>query len=98
MHRSLKLVVFGHIHEGYGSELLPFDIIQETYEKMLLGKGGLFALALLGVLVLWMYVKRMVCVLQVQRDNNVQTLRLVNAAIASGPENKASRPPMIFQV
>ena len=84
VHRSLRLVVFGHIHEGYGSEVLPFDEFQETYEKILLGEGRFFALVLLGIWMLWTYVECLISVPRVERARNVRAVRMVNAAIASG--------------
>lgn len=43
-HRNLKLMVFGHIHSGYGTEWLAFDTLQRAHEKILLGEGKIFTL------------------------------------------------------
>ncbi|POR39223.1 Uncharacterized protein TPAR_00581 [Tolypocladium paradoxum] len=38
------LHVFGHVHEGYGSDWLNFDNIQQAYERVVISKGGMFNL------------------------------------------------------
>ncbi|ROV90202.1 hypothetical protein VSDG_08772 [Cytospora chrysosperma] len=37
-----RLHVFGHVHEGYGSEWLSFDTLQEAYERTVIAGGGLW--------------------------------------------------------
>lgn len=37
-----RLHVFGHVHEGYGSEWLGFDALQEAYERVVVAGGGLW--------------------------------------------------------
>lgn len=34
------LHVFGHVHEGYGSEYLKFDDLQRTFERTVVARGG----------------------------------------------------------
>lgn len=36
------LHVFGHVHEGHGSEWLQFDALQEAYERTVVAGGGLW--------------------------------------------------------
>ncbi|KAK4117528.1 Metallo-dependent phosphatase [Canariomyces notabilis] len=35
-----RVHVFGHVHEGYGSEWVAFDEVQEAYERVMLAGGG----------------------------------------------------------
>lgn len=37
-----RLHVFGHVHEGHGSEWLGFDALQEAYERTVVAGGGLW--------------------------------------------------------
>lgn len=37
-----RLHVFGHVHEGYGSEWLSFDPLQWAYERTVVAGGGLW--------------------------------------------------------
>jgi hypothetical protein len=38
------LHVFGHVHEGAGTEWLQFDELQEAYEQTVVAGGGLWNL------------------------------------------------------
>lgn len=96
MHRPLMLVVFGHIHAGYGSHMLPFDRVQESYEKVLLTERRFWAVFVLGFWVLWRFWKGMVWIPQgVRQNSDVQVTRLVIAAIACG---LGSRSQLVFQI
>lgn len=44
-----RLHVFGHVHEGYGTEWLDFDAVQEAYERTVVAGGGLWNVARLVV-------------------------------------------------
>lgn len=92
------MVVFGHIREGHGTEILPFDQVQKTYEKVLLNEGGLVTFVLLAFWVLWTYVEYVVGFTRRQRGRDARGVRLVNAAIACGPGNTAWRVPLIYQI
>ena len=102
VHRSLRLVAFGHIHAGYGSEILPFDNAQESYEKVLLGGRGFPGILLIGFWVLCGWLMRMGWMMLMSRvsqhGDDVHAVRLVNAAVACGLENEGSRPPSVFQI
>ena len=39
-----KLHVFGHVHEGYGSDMMMWDDFQFYYEEICRGIGGLWCL------------------------------------------------------
>ena len=96
--QSLKLVVFGHIHEGHGTEILSFDQVQKTYERFLLNEGGPLTFVLLAFWVLWTYVGYVVGFARRQRGRDARGVRLVNAAIACGSGNTESRVPLVYQI
>ncbi|GAB1314235.1 Phosphoric ester [Madurella fahalii] len=39
-----RLHIFGHIHEGAGTEWLPFDALQDAYERTAIAGGGIWNL------------------------------------------------------
>ncbi|PLB39793.1 Metallo-dependent phosphatase [Aspergillus candidus] len=39
-----RLHVFGHVHEGAGTEWLQFDALQDVYERTVVSKGGIWNL------------------------------------------------------
>ena len=101
VHQSLKMVVFGHIHAGYGSVVLPFNKAQKSYERVLHRKHRFPAILALAFWVLWEYLKQMnwmVGMFSNSNNDRVQAIRLVNAAIACGPGNEESRSPLVFQI
>ena len=97
VHKSLKLVVFGHIHDGHGIEDLPFDRVQECYEGLLLGSRGILSLISLLVLVV---LDRTVALLRgpPKAASGKHSVRLVNAAIAKGPGNIYAREPTVAEI
>ncbi|UKZ72400.1 hypothetical protein TrVFT333_000029 [Trichoderma virens FT-333] len=78
-----KLHVFGHIHEGYGSEWLPFDGLQKAFEKSVIDGGGASNL----FWVAWEFLK----VIFMPRWE-AQTM-LVNAAMVGGLRDDLERQP-----
>lgn len=46
------LHVFGHVHEGYGSEMIAFDEIERLYERVPRRESGIMGVVKLGMLVL----------------------------------------------
>lgn len=77
------LHVFGHVHEGYGSEWLNFDNVQQAYERVVLSRGGMFnLLRAVGEFVrnLFVPVKEARC-------------RLVNASSVGGLRDDQRRTP-----
>lgn len=96
--QSLKLVVFGHIHEGYGREQLPFDRVQQLREGILLGTRGLLALFELAVVIL---VTRLMAVFRFTGEEKLCErvgITLVNAAIAKRPWERGSRAPVVVEI
>lgn len=93
----LKLVVFGHIHAGYGKEVIRFDSLLRSYELIALNISGLPSLIMMAVLLLWSFLRQLLGL----RDNGQQdpdTIQLANAAIAPGPDDADPRQPLVFQI
>ena len=93
----MKLVVFGHIHEGYGIQDLPFDTVQKLHEGLLLGSKGLSSLIYLAILIL---VGKMTTLFRPppMPDGGQHSVKFVNAAITKGPRNEESRLPMVVDI
>lgn len=75
------LHVFGHVHEGYGSELLVFDDLQQTFERTILARGGVWNL----ICVAWAAVRAWLA-----GPLKVQTI-LVNPAMVGGLRDDEKR-------
>ena len=87
-----RLVVFGHVHEGYGRETEAFDRPQEVWEGLLLAKAGWLALCRLVWLIVW---QRAGAVMPMRAARKTQATHLVNAAAVGGHGNKERRAPVI---
>ncbi|KAL8759412.1 MAG: hypothetical protein Q9199_000781 [Rusavskia elegans] len=97
-HDALKLVVFGHIHEGHGREDSPFDRSQQLREEILLGLSGLISFVELALRLLF---ERLSLLLSSERSPEFGKQRgvtLVNAAIATRPWEKDSKVPIVVEI
>ena len=88
----LKLVVFGHIHEGYGQEVPKFDGRQRYYEAIMLGEGGWFALIMLVLMCLCQKLHA----LRLRQEQ--QRVRLVNAAHCIHQRDREGREPVLVYI
>lgn len=86
-----RLVVFGHIHEGYGQEIEVFDGAQKVWEELLLATGQWLALCRLAWLIL---IRRVKAVSLMRSFNQMQTVHLVNAAAVGRRGNRERRVPV----
>lgn len=68
------LHVFGHVHEGYGSEHLVFDDLQRSFERIVIARGGVWDL----LYMIWAALKAWLA-----GPSGTQTI-LVNAAAVGG--------------
>ena len=82
------LVVFGHIHTGYGEEVVAYDSFQIAYEGLMMGTNGTTSLFTMAILVLWYQMSRFWVVTP---RSNLGLTRLVNAAIARSNNNENLR-------
>ncbi|CAK7204400.1 hypothetical protein SEUCBS139899_007156 [Sporothrix eucalyptigena] len=80
-----RLHVFGHVHDGAGTELVQFDTLQAAYEQTVLDKGGLVNLCRVFV----HFVKA--CVWPASTKS---TCQLVNAAMVGGLLDDEVRRPV----
>ncbi|KAJ5291861.1 hypothetical protein N7478_001112 [Penicillium angulare] len=82
-----RLHVFGHVHEGRGTEWLLFDELENAYERVIFAGGGLWCL-LLTILV---FLKTLF------RPSVEARCLLVNATIVGGLREDERRQPIIFK-
>ncbi|KAL8992783.1 MAG: hypothetical protein Q9169_006842 [Polycauliona sp. 2 TL-2023] len=100
-HNALKLVVFGHIHEGYGKEELSYDRIQRLRDEIRLGTWGILALV---ELLLRLLVERLGRLSSSSRSTGPGAadggVTMVNAAISPRPWEKdpISKFPIIVEI
>ncbi|KAI9712941.1 MAG: hypothetical protein M1828_001500 [Chrysothrix sp. TS-e1954] len=94
-----KLVVFGHIHPGYGEETVVFDRVRKLGSEIMDGRRGVFMLMLLAYLVLQEKILGMLSPSRlVSRRRSEQPTRFVNAAVVGGPENRERREPIVVDL
>ncbi|KAJ5753663.1 uncharacterized protein N7511_007816 [Penicillium nucicola] len=79
-----RLHVFGHIHEGSGTDWMLFNGLQETYERTVAAGGGIQNLLLTA----WEFVKG------VMRPAVEAKCLLVNPAIVGGLQDNERRQPI----
>lgn len=89
-----RLVVFGHIHAGYGREDVRYDWFQSIYDGVMLGEKGFGALV--GMVVLWLF--RWLVVKLEWRDSGTKEVTFVNAAMVGGIEDRLRRSAIIVDV
>ncbi|KAL8786515.1 MAG: hypothetical protein Q9213_002742 [Squamulea squamosa] len=94
----LRLVVFGHIHEGHGKEELPFDPIQQLREEIRLGIRGGLSMVQLALRLLVERVRVLLPSKVSLKPEEYRTITLVNAAIATKPWEKDSRLPIVVEI
>ena len=86
-----RLHVFGHVHEGAGTEWLQFDALQDLYERVVVARGGVWGLAR----VTWGVVKMVVfCCCCCRRRLSEAKCLLVNPAIVGGLRDQEQRQPV----
>lgn len=73
-----RLVVFGHIHGGYGQETVAFDDERLAYEDIMRFQGGIGTL----IKLLWLTVARVI-----GSGSRIET-RLINAAVGHEEKNE----------
>ncbi|RYO79115.1 hypothetical protein DL766_005247 [Monosporascus sp. MC13-8B] len=79
-----RLHVFGHIHEGAGTELVRFDSLQEAYERTVAAGGGVVNLMRTAIL----FVGAFMCPAAETKS------LLVNASIVGGLRDQKRRKPV----
>ncbi|KAK3941338.1 Metallo-dependent phosphatase-like protein [Diplogelasinospora grovesii] len=79
-----RLHVFGHVHEGAGTEWLQFDELQDAYERTVLAGGGIWNLARTVMEILRTFF----------RPAAEAKCLLVNAAVVGGLRDDERRRPI----
>lgn len=90
-----QLVVFGHIHAGYGQETVRFDSMRKLYDGIRLGDRGVAAVLLMGLFLIMYALTRFI---PFRRPKEVATTTLVNAAVVGGFKNQISRPAITVEI
>lgn len=83
-----RLHIFGHVHEGYGTEWLDFDAVQEAYERTVVAGGGLWNVIRLAVA----FIRAML------RPGAEARSLLVNPCIVGGLRDDERRKPIVVQI
>ena len=76
-----RLVVYGHIHEGYGTEERVYDRVGEAYEQIFGQLGGWVNLASMAWGIMWGYL------IPRSLQQPERRTAFVNAAVVEGWEN-----------
>lgn len=79
-----RLHVFGHIHEGSGTEWMLFDGLQEAYESTIAAGGGILNLLLTGVELIKTFL----------RPAMEARCLLVNASVVGGLRDEERKKPV----
>lgn len=79
-----RLHVFGHVHEGAGTEWLQFDSLQEAYERTVIAGGGFRNL----LRTVWEFVRTL------HRPAVEAKSRLVNPSMIGGLRDDELRRPI----
>ncbi|EER25500.1 hypothetical protein D8B26_000192 [Coccidioides posadasii str. Silveira] len=87
-----QLVVFGHIHDGYGEDYLFHDGVQSAWEDAILQRSGVVAIFRMSF---WMIVAWLKVLLGLPQPSPT---RLVNAAVAPGANNRTQKEPIILEI
>lgn len=88
-----KLVVFGHVHDGYGEDKLWHDGVQSAKDDICLGANGLLGIV---SMVFWVILAWLRALLD--HTSQPDLTRLVNAAIAPGTQKKIEKKPIILEL
>ena len=94
---SLKLVVFGHIHAGYGTEVIRFDKLQRTYDAIKLGESGLPWVFIMMLLMLWSRLRHFIG-LAADKSQGKDVVQVANAAMKADLNEPGPKRPWVFQI
>lgn len=93
-----RLVVFGHIHAGYGQRLLRYDDgVEAAYASVFMGSRGILAVCYLAWNITLQKVRR-VLPFFLSPSNDSSYGLLVNAALMKGASGSGTREPSVVQI
>lgn len=88
-----QLVVFSHVHDGYGEGRLFHDGVQSAAEDIALQRGsGLLTILRMSLYILVSWLRVLLGLSQ------ADTTRLVNAAVAPGANERSRKEPIVFEI
>jgi predicted phosphodiesterase len=88
-----KLVVYGHIHEGRGEELVAFDKLQLLFEQIQMGRHPWR-----GLLQLMVHNQNHLPKINSEHCNSSKTIHFVNSAVVSGPGHCNKWEPIVVMI
>ena len=89
-----RLVVFGHIHVGYGQEEVRMDRVRGAYEAIIGGWEGRAALLEMGLRVLWARAMSLLPSYMRIWGTHEKATKFVNAAVVGGEKHEYQNPPI----
>jgi len=93
-----RLVVFGHIHVGYGREIVRYDAVRVTYEEIIGGWKGWGAVLGMAISVMWSRVRAGFSSLLGTGTGMARITELVNASVVGGKSNKLQNEAIVVLV
>lgn len=90
-----RMMVFGHIHVGYGREDIVLDRVQRAYEELMAGWAGWATVFRMAVLVAC---SRLGWLLRGRQPGADKLTTFVNAAVVSGPANELQNVPIVVEL
>ncbi|TVY78102.1 putative rhamnogalacturonate lyase C, partial [Lachnellula suecica] len=95
-HVRPRLVVFGHIHGGYGKEAVRFDGVQKAYDGVRFGEKGFTTVIWMAILIILQYLT-IIIHFRGPKQGTEPTM-MVNAAAVGGYKNQFSRPAITVEI
>jgi predicted phosphodiesterase len=92
-----RLVVFGHIHSGYGREDIAYDAFEATYDGVIVRDKGMLAVFFMACLLVFNWLRN-VLLLPRRRHSLPASTILVNAAVAAGQLNEKLQKPIVVEL
>ena len=91
-----QMVVFGHVHAGWGQELLQYDYVQAVYDDAVSKNRRLFSALVLALIIL---VQEVMSIMAIpRRSAGIKTTTLVNAAVVRGGKINLAQPAINVDV
>lgn len=87
-----QLVVFGHVHDGYGQDNLLHDGVQRGWEDIMLQRGELLSVL---QMTFWMAMALLKALLGLPQP---ALTKLINAAVAPGAKDKSKKEPIVLEI
>ena len=97
MRNSLKLVVFGHIHGGYGTKTVRYDQVQRMYDSIYQGASGILGLLLMTLSLLWSGSSQVIGI-EANDGQQEDTVQMANAAAQPAWRDFDQKQPLIFLI